>query len=77
MAQRRDLFDPTDPAILRNEQLLAEIAAIFAASVVRMCEQRAATGPRLRSCRNETSLTAPVVALCPDSVQRAFLPSGL
>jgi len=53
MATRRDLFDPTDPATLQPEQRQREIAAILAAGVIRMREQRAVTVPKFRPCRNE------------------------
>ncbi len=42
MATRRDLFDPTDPAILQPEQRLREVAGILAASVIRMRLRRSA-----------------------------------
>ncbi len=40
MATRRDLFDPTDPANLKPEQRLAEIAAMLAKGVIRLRKQR-------------------------------------
>ena len=52
MTKHRDLFDPTDPAGLQPEQHLVEVAAILAAGVIRMREQRAATVPKVRPCRN-------------------------
>jgi len=52
MATRRDLFDPTDPEGLQSEQRLSEVAAILAAGVIRMREQRAVTVSEVRPCRN-------------------------
>ena len=52
MAKRRDLFDPTDPSRLQSEERLTEVAAILAAGMIRMREQRAVTVPKVRSCRN-------------------------
>ncbi len=57
MAKRRDLFDPTDPARLEPEQRLTEVAAILAAGVIRMREQRAVTVPEVRPCRNRARST--------------------
>ena len=52
MAKRRELFDPTDPDRLQPEQRLTEVAAILAAGVIRIREQRAVTVPKVRPCRN-------------------------
>ena len=40
MAQRSDLFDPTDPAHMTPQKRLAEVAAVLAAGVLRMRERR-------------------------------------
>ena len=59
MATRRDLFDPTDPAGLRREQRLDEVAAILAAGVIRMREQRlAVAAPNVGGFRIQVSDTA-------------------
>ncbi len=40
MAKRRDLFDPTDLAHMTPPQRLREVAAVLAAGVLRIREQR-------------------------------------
>lgn len=60
MAVRHELFDPTDPAILKPEQRHREVATILAAGLIRMREQRSVTVPNVRSCRNSGRSTSPV-----------------
>lgn len=62
MAKCCDLFDPTDPAILQPEQRQREVAAILAAGVIRMREQRAVTcakGPVMPELGTQHHLTQP------------------
>ena len=40
MAARRIIIDPSDPAAMTPKQRRAELAAIFAAGVIRLFEQR-------------------------------------
>ena len=58
MANRRDLFDPTDPNRMTPEQRLDEVAAILAAGVRRMRERRraAACVPKISPESGETCL---------------------
>jgi hypothetical protein len=68
MATRRDLSDPADPATLRPEQRLSEVAAILAAGLIRMRTELAAALPRClcrppRSAAKPTSADAPTIRL--------------
>ena len=58
MAERRDRFDPTDPASIPPDQRLHEVGTILATGVIRMREQRAVNVTKVRPCRNWVRSTA-------------------
>jgi len=57
MAAHREPFDPTDPANLAPERRQGDVAAILAASVIRMRMRRGATSLRHRATASMSQIS--------------------